>query len=172
MKSLPNVIVAAILALLIVAPGCRRGERKAPGPAQPLAEAPAAAEPTPDDNGDPTGQDVAEEPGRILISGEAFLRERIALPGDASLVVRLVEVGTGGKVGREVAAVQAPPRRQPPISFEIVVNEEDLRTGANYALTAEITRRGVVAFKTDAPVPVVPQGLRTTDLRLLLRRVP
>ena len=172
MKSLPNVVVAAILALLIVAPGCRRSERAAAGPDQPLAGTPAVAEPTPDDIGDPVGEDVAEQPGRILISGEAFLRERIALPGDASMVVRLVEVGAGGKIGREVAAVQAPPRRQQPISFEIVVAEEDLRTGASYALTAEITRRGVVAFATDAPVPVVPQGLRTTDLRLLLRRVP
>ena len=142
MKSLPNVMVAAILALLIVAPGCRRSERETAGPARPPTAPPAVAEPAPDDNGDPAGEDVAEQPRRIRISGEAFLRERIALPGDASMVVRLVEVSAGGTIGKEVAAVEAPSRRQQPIPFEIVIAEEDLRTGANYALTAEITRRG------------------------------
>lgn len=169
----PFVGIAAVfaLALLAIAPGCRRDARTAGDPARPPTAPPPVAEavphpvPTSDDEG------VVGERPRIRISGEAFLRERIALPRDAVLVVRLVEVEAGSNAENEVATVRASSRRLQPIPFEILVDEDDLEERASYALTAVISRRGTDSFATDAPLRVLVPGTQTTGLRLLLRRL-
>jgi uncharacterized lipoprotein YbaY len=161
-------VVIGVL-ILVAVTGCRRdGSPTTPDADQPTA--PAVATPG------PVGTDVAPmptertEPATIRISGEVFLRERIALPGDARLEVRLLAFDSDVATGREIAAVRLPTRRRPPIPFEMIVAEEDVAAGVSHAVTATISRRGAVAFTIDSPLPVLEPDAPTTGLRLLLRR--
>jgi putative lipoprotein len=104
------------------------------------------------------------------VSGDIFYRERIALPPDATVQVRVVRLGRPG-AGRTVVAEQsfAAPRRVP-IPFELECDPQALEARAAYGLEATISRRGKVEFATVEPVPVLAGGLSTRGLKILVRR--
>ncbi len=161
---------AAGLAMLALVSGCGRGEdpkeessRLVASPAPVAQEAPAGDEP-------PIVADAVEPVPQIHLSGEIFLRERITLPRDASLLVRLVELEAGGQVGVEVAMAEVSAVSKQPIPFELSVEKASVQSGVAYGLTAVISRRGARVFSTDGPVRVLEPGSQTTGLRLLLRR--
>ena len=159
-----------VLAIVVAAaPACRRdsgsGGRTGATPAAPgaagdgaaTAQLPAAA-PTPTPRPLPA------------VSGDIFYRERIALPPDATVQVRVVSLGRPG-AARTVVAEQsfAAPRRVP-IPFKLECDPQALQPGAAYGLEATISRRGKVEFATVEPVPVLDGGRPTSGLKVLLRR--
>lgn len=96
---------------------------------------------------------IADE---LSISGEVTYRERIALPPQAVLRVRLIEAGTTGMpvVVEAEGAIASP--GSVPLSFTLRFDEDLLRAGQRYAVAADIVAAGELWFSTFAPLPVDP----------------
>jgi heat shock protein HslJ/uncharacterized lipoprotein YbaY len=93
----------------------------------------------------------APEPEELLrIRGQLALRERIALPGDAEVVVELTRATDGRVIADQQIALSG---RQLPIPFELRMPRASLRDDAAYTLRGAIRLRGEEAWLTD-PVEV------------------
>lgn len=92
----------------------------------------------------------------LSISGKVTYRERIALPPEAMLRVRLVDMGSpDAPVVVEAESTVASPG-EVPLTFTLRFDEALLRPGRSYAVAAEITSAGQLWFSTFSPVPVDP----------------
>lgn len=89
----------------------------------------------------------------MTVSGSVFYRERIALPGNASLRVELVDLAKPEAV---LGTATVAPAGQVPIPFGLVVDSAKLSTGQAYALQARIEVDGSTWFTSPEPVPVDP----------------
>jgi putative lipoprotein len=105
-----------------------------------------------------------------VVSGDIFYRERMVLPPDATVRLRVVRLGPKG-APRPVIAEQsfAAPRRVP-IPFKLECDPQALVADAAHGLEVSISRRGKVEFATVEPAPVLAGGLPTTGLKILVRR--
>lgn len=124
-------------------------------------DAPEPPEPT---DGGPA-ETVAVEP--VVIEGEAAYRERIALPDDAVLSVRLVDIETLEAVAEMAESV----RGQVPISFRLEVPGERVADEASYTLVAELHSNSPMAWETPEPVAIVLSGGDPEPVSLELRAV-
>jgi putative lipoprotein len=79
----------------------------------------------------------ASAAGRSL-SGEVFYRERIALPPEALLEVRLIDVSLADAPGRSLAATRVKTRHRMPIPYRLRFDEAKIRRDHSYALEARI----------------------------------
>lgn len=102
---------------------------------------------------------VAAQP--FAITGEVFYRERIALPGNATLHVGLVALPGGHPVVG--AGASLPARGQVPIGFTLNIRTS---VAGPVGLVAEIKSAGRTLFRTPAPVPV--DLARPAPVRLML----
>jgi len=112
------------------------------------------------------GAVVAEE---IAITGEVAYRERIALPPNAVLTVRLTDVSLADAPGAVVAEQKIEPAGQVPIKFELRYDTAVVQPKMNYALQARITVDDKLWFTTDERHSVDP--LKPEPARLLLKMV-
>ena len=100
------------------------------------------------------------------IRGTVTYRQRIALTGDAEVLVRLVDAAN--PTGPPVAETRVPVGdRQVPIPFELEYQNRDIDRQRNYELQAEIRTGNQVRFRTVAGVPVSlrgPQADRAVEL--------
>ena len=102
------------------------------------------------------------------IAGSAAYRERMALPSEAELIVRLLDVTSGDSAPALVAEDTVSPAGQVPIAFEILFDDADVRADGRYALEARISVAGAVLFATREPVQVdVTQAAQSLDLMLV-----
>jgi len=124
------------------------------------------------DNGaaDGGGDAHADAPPLPVVSGDIFYRERIVLPPDATVQVRVVRLGSRGGSRPVVAELAFAAPRRLPIPFKLECDLQALEPGASYGLEASISRRGMVEFATVEPVPVLAGGLPTSGLKILVRR--
>jgi uncharacterized lipoprotein YbaY len=101
-------------------------------------------------------------PGRPAgVTGSVTYRERMALPPNAILVVRLVQApptggprGRPGVLGGPTPLVSERTMRnlgQVPIAFELPLDPRQLRPGQRYTLEAEIQAEGRTLFRGSAP---------------------
>jgi putative lipoprotein len=105
--------------------------------------------------------------GRVL-SGQVFYRERIALPPDALLEVRLVDVSAADAAARSLAVTRVKTRHQMPIHYRLLFDGSRIQHGHSYALQARIAVRGKVLFTTAARHAVLNDSLDDTNIKVEL----
>lgn len=100
------------------------------------------------------------------IAGTAGYRERMALPDDAVLTVRLVGIVGGDAEGATIAEQVVSPAGQVPIAFELAFDPADIPDGAGSGLTASIATGERILFDTGASVPVTLPAAEPIELVL------
>jgi L,D-transpeptidase YcbB len=116
-----------------------------------------------------TARAGAQPGSRPAITGTVTYRERIALPPEATVRVRLVEVGPRGALGRVIAERVAPPLGQPPFAFALPYDRKTLSNSRNYAVDARIQLGDQDWFVPTRTYFVLTSG-RGSTADLLLRR--
>jgi putative lipoprotein len=105
------------------------------------------------------------------VTGTISYRERIALPPDAVITVRLVDVSRADApaslLGEQVIEAGG---RQVPFRFEIPYDPASIDERMSYAVQARIEAGGRLIFISDQHHPVITRGAPTT-VDLLLRPV-
>jgi len=90
------------------------------------------------------------------VTGTVTYRERIALPPDATITVRLVDVSRADApavmLGEQVFQAQG---RQPPFSFSIPYDPAGIDPRMSYAVQARIEIGGALRFISDQHYPVL-----------------
>jgi putative lipoprotein len=106
---------------------------------------------------------AAEKPAAAAsISGVVTYRERIALPPDAVVVVRLEAAGAPERPARKVAEVSIPTAgRQVPIGFTLPYPAGDIQAQKRYLVRATISAADRTLFVTRAAYPVLTKGAPT-----------
>jgi copper homeostasis protein (lipoprotein) len=107
--------------------------------------------------------------GVAEVTGEAFYRERIAVPSGTRLEVALYDLGAAQPPGLLVTRIVVAKAGQPPYPFEVPYRAEDIDPDHRYAVSARLMDREDVLFETAEPVPVITQG-HPSEVELLLRR--
>jgi len=103
------------------------------------------------------------------ISGTITYRERMALPRDAIVTVRLEEAG--GTVGDLVSELKFSPRgKQVPLKFSMSYEDDSPRTYNRYQVVATIHSNGQLLYQTQSPVSWNPTGNRRLDIQLVRAR--
>ena len=112
------------------------------------------------------GAVAAEE---AVIAGEVSYRERIALPPNAILTVRLTDMSLADAPQSVVAEKKIDPAGQVPIKFEIRLDPAVVQPNVNYALQARITVDDRLWFTNDERHSVAP--LKPEPAQLVLKMV-
>lgn len=108
-------------------------------------------------------------PGAIVqLNGTASYRERIALPRDARLLVRISDVSRMDAPATLIAETDiASEGRQVPLSFSITYDPTHIIPGRRYAVSARVTDgTGRLIWTTDTHVDLPLPG-QMVDLRLV-----
>lgn len=103
--------------------------------------------------------------GRTL-RGEVSYRERIALPPEALLEVRLLDISLADAPAKSLAVTQVKTRHRLPIPYRLHVDEAKIKRGHTYALEARITVHGKLWFITTTRHQVFSGAPRETDIRV------
>lgn len=108
---------------------------------------------------------------RVTLSGSALYRERIALPADARLAVRISDVSLMDVAAPVIAeTVISTEGRQVPLAFSLDYDLSRIDPRGRYAVSARITNGdGRLIWITDTHVDLPPPG---QTVELLLVRVP
>ena len=115
----------------------------------------------------PSPDEPAAQP---KVTGTVSYRERIALPSDASVQVRLDDVSQPEAAPRRIAETTFPAAgKQVPIPFELPYSQADIVAGRRYAVRAKIVAEGKTLFSTKTPYPVITRGA-PTQLEILVQQ--
>lgn len=102
-----------------------------------------------------------------VVRGTVTYRQRIALPANSEVTVRLVDAGD--PTGRPVAETKfSTGTRQVPFSFELPYEQRDINRQRNYELQAEIRSNGQLRFRTEAGVPVTLRGNQDQNIEIVV----
>lgn len=105
----------------------------------------------------------------LTISGEAFYRERMALPKGARLEVTLAEQARADAPARVIASVTVPAGPGAPIGFGLTVDSKSLPRRRRFVLSARLSDgRGNLLFASATPQPWRPG--EAGPVRLMLNR--
>ena len=156
----------ALVLLVVASAACQRAGGRGGAAATPSPTAAAALAPTQPVVGSPT-----PTPRPLpVVSGDIFYRERLVLPSDATVRVRVVRLGQRSASRPVIAELAFPAPRRIPIPFTLECDPSSLEPGAAYGLEVSISRRGKVEFATAEPVPVLAGGRPSPGLKVLVRR--
>jgi putative lipoprotein len=113
-------------------------------------------------------QDAAAAPPKI--TGTVTYRERIALPPDASVQVRLDDASRPEMPPKLVAETTVPTAgKQVPIPFELPYRAADIVGSRRYVVRAKIVAGGKTLFSSKTPYPVITRGA-PTKLEVLVQQ--
>ncbi len=99
------------------------------------------------------------------VTGTVSYRERIALPANAVVSVRLEETGIAGTPPRMVSELNvASGGRQVPFSFRLPFEQTMAARSRRFQLRARITVGDQQMFSTSEPVPVITNGVWKANL--------
>jgi len=114
-----------------------------------------------------SAQSTAAQPS---VSGTITYRERMALPPDAAIEVKLQDVsGQNGTPNTVAESVFASAGKQVPISFQLSYNPSDISPAHKYQVQANIRVNGKLMFTGVIPYLVITQGA-PSHVDLLLQR--
>ncbi len=105
-----------------------------------------------------------------VLSGTVTYRERMALPPNAQVAVRVWDAMLPPDVAT-VGEAKFQASTQVPLPFEIIFDPSLIQDSHTYGARASISVDGVVWFQSEQPVPVLTQGAPTVGVELLLKRV-
>mgnify|MGYP001127695477 CR=1 FL=1 len=157
----------ALVLLLVAAAACQRAGSRGGAAATPTRTVAAGLAPT---QPVPVGSPTPTPRPLPVVSGDIFYRERIVLPPDATVRVRVVRLGQSGAPRPVLGELAFPAPRRAPIPFTLACDPSSLEPGAAYGLEVSISRRGKVEFATAEPVPVLAGGRPSPGLKILVRR--
>jgi putative lipoprotein len=104
------------------------------------------------------------------ISGTVAYREKIALPSNAIVTVRLEDVSVADAPSKLVSELRfATGGKQVPFKFKLPYVDSALKKGWRYQLRASIQSGGAMLFTTTQAYPLVAQ--QTKPVNLLLQKV-
>lgn len=107
----------------------------------------------------------------IDISGNVSYLQRIALPPDAVLIVRIQDVSRAGAPARVLAEQRIElAGRQVPISFQTTVDRDLIGKRARITAAARIERGGKLLFISDKSYPVIRNG-QAVPVEMTLKQV-
>lgn len=109
----------------------------------------------------------AEAP--MKINGEAFYRERMAVPPEVQFEVLLEDISLADAPATIIGSQQIPNAGQPPYQFSIDYLPSAIIAGHRYSLRARLTLNGELLFTTDQINPVFAEG-QENQTQLLMRR--
>jgi len=92
----------------------------------------------------------------VTLSGEVTYRERIALPDNAVLRIRLIDTTAAGTPARVEARAPVSLPGQVPLTFTLNFDDRMIAPGNTHALVAEITSGLDLWFRNSTPYPVNP----------------
>ncbi|HWZ85731.1 MAG TPA: YbaY family lipoprotein [Thermoanaerobaculia bacterium] len=105
---------------------------------------------------------AAEDAADAKITGTVVYRERIALPPDAIVRVRLEVAAAPEKAAKLVAQIAFPAEgRQVPIPFELPYKAADIRPEKRYLVRASVTAGDQTIWASRTPYPVLTKGAPT-----------
>ena len=94
-----------------------------------------------------------------VVSGSVAYRERMALPPDAVVEVKLLDVSLQDVAAPVIAETTVLPEgRQVPLPFELRYDPTKIQPNRSYAVRATIVSAGRMIFTTDTAYPVITQG--------------
>jgi putative lipoprotein len=103
------------------------------------------------------------------ISGKVIYRERIALPPNAVVTVRLADISLADAPAAVVSEQKITPRGQVPIPFELKFDSSSIQKKASYALQARITVDDKLMFINDEHHAIEP--LSAESQTIMVRKV-
>src|ERR1700759_3389982 len=95
------------------------------------------------------------------VSGNVVYRERIALPPDAAIEVKVQDISAADAPKTIAETVFAPEGKQVPIPFQLSYNPADVNPAHRYQVTANISVKGKPMFITKTPLWVITQGAKS-----------
>jgi putative lipoprotein len=100
----------------------------------------------------------------VVVSGTVTYLERMALPPDAVLVVRVDDASASDEPA-PIAEVAITVTNQVPIAYAVAIDRNSLQAGGSYVLSAEITVAGTVWFAlTDEHTVYTEPASQTVDV--------
>ena len=117
----------------------------------------------------------SESGGRSLpaVTGTVQFSERVAVPPDATLNVRLVDASNVNQKAQTIASATVAPLGRPPIAFAVEYEKGRIDSARNYTIEADIRQGTDVLFLTGGRYAVLTQGRGNhVDLVLIPARAP
>jgi putative lipoprotein len=106
-----------------------------------------------------TWQSNTPKPAGPEVTGTVAYRERIALPSNASIDVKIQDISLQDAPAKTIAeTVFAAEGKQVPISFQLSYNPTDINMAHTYLVRATINVNGKLMFTTTTKYPVLTQG--------------
>lgn len=105
-------------------------------------------------------------PAAETLTGTVGYRERMALPPEAEVEVKLVDVSLADAPSTMIAETRFKPEGQVPVPFELTYDPSKIIDNHTYALQARITDQGELMFTTTTQYRVLQGGQNMTDLML------
>ena len=106
----------------------------------------------------------------VRVTGTITWRERIAVPPDADVIVRLQDVSRMDApaivLGEQRFKTEG---RQPPYPFEFTVDAGRIDPRMRYTVSARVERHGMLVFINDTSYPVITQGAGYTANLVLVQ---
>ena len=102
-----------------------------------------------------------------VISGTVVYRERMALPPDAMVTVRLEDVSRMDVAAELLAETRFPAESGPPYAFSLAFDPGQVLEGRRYALRASISLGDRLMFTSTDHLPAFEQ---TEGVEILVRR--
>jgi putative lipoprotein len=119
-----------------------------------------------------TWQSNTPKPAGPSVSGTVAYRERIALPPNAAIEVKLQDVSLQDAPAKTVAeTVFAAEGKQVPIPFQLSYNPSDINMAHTYQVLANINVDGKLMFTTTTAYPVLTQGA-PSQVTMMLQQAP
>ncbi|WP_263147624.1 YbaY family lipoprotein [Pseudomonas sp. RIT-PI-AD] len=107
----------------------------------------------------------------LSLKGEVFYHARDALPEDAVLSVKLVDLTRADAPPRELALQQGKIRSPVPVSFRLDYDPDDILPGHSYAVQARIQRNGRLLFINTVHHGVLLDGSDPQPLRVRIAAI-
>ncbi len=93
------------------------------------------------------------------VSGTVAYRERIALPPDAAIAVKLQDVTLQDAPAKTIAeSLFAPGGKQVPIPFQLTYQQSDINPAHTYQVRADISVDGKLMFTSTTAYPAITRG--------------
>jgi len=119
----------------------------------------------------PGARSTRADAGEAMVTGTVVYRERMALPPEAVVELRLSDVSRQDVTAPTIAETTVLTKgRQVPISFELRYDPDKINPDRTYALRATIRSAGQMIFTTTTAYPVITQG-NPMQVNLMLERV-
>ena len=109
-------------------------------------------------------------PSSAAVTGQVVWRERIMLPPQTKVIVRLQDVSLADAPAKVIAEAVIP-AQIPPVAFSLGYDPAQIPPSARISVSARVEVDGQLRFISDTHIPVINGG-PTQDVEVLVKGVP